>query len=160
MAFEEAMAYFARCLGSDWQSSPPLSISGWRVIELLWPLNPVFRQHLAEIRSIRYLPRFAAEADAAIIAAVDRPISEAWAEASPGAWRVLLERHQQMVSVAMANERAGQHVTAMPHGLDEDQQRAALMLLLLLRMKLPFPIADRSRLELPDGPPPSSFLRH
>jgi hypothetical protein len=129
------------------------TITGWRLVELFWPLNDMFRARLRELRSLSYDPAFEAEADAALIAFSERPDAGAWSSISPGAWRVLLERHQQLLEVALLNEAAGNPVTSLPRGLSEDDQRIGIMLLLLLRMTLPFPPADRSRLEFPASPP-------
>lgn len=129
------------------------TINGWRLIELFWPLNDMFRARLPELRSLPYDEAFEGEADAALIAFSERPDASAWASISPGAWRVLLERHQQMLVLAVANEKAGNPMCAIPAGAEEADQRIGLMLIWLLRMKLPFPPADRSRLELPSSPP-------
>jgi len=127
-------------------------LSGLDVVEALWPLNDMFRARLGEIGRLPYAAAFESEADAAIIAYSKSPDSGPWKTMSLGAWRVLLERHQQMIVVALANERARNPVTSLPPGLDAADRCTALMLLLLLRMKLPFPVADRSGLKLPNRP--------
>lgn len=131
-------------------------LSGWDVVEILWPLNDMFRPRLREIRSLPYDASFEAAADDAIRAFAETPEAATWKTIPAGAWRVLLERHQQLLVVAMANEAAGNPMTVMPAGLSQQDRLAGLMLLLLLRMKLPFPAADRSRTELPEGSPPKS----
>lgn len=130
-----------------------VNLSGWDVVELMWPLNDMFRARLMEIGPLRYDAAFEAEADEAIKAMADDPVAP-WAGLSPGAWRVLLERHQQLLTVAAANEAAGNPMIKLPAGLEEGDRRIALMLIFLLRMKLPSPPADRSRLQLPSKPPP------
>ncbi|MEW6490515.1 MAG: hypothetical protein AB1578_21710 [Thermodesulfobacteriota bacterium] len=129
------------------------TISGWRAVELLWPLNDMFRARLPEIRRLAYDPAFEPEADAAIEAYADAPEAGTWKNLSLGAWRVLLERHQQALAVAALYEAQGRPVMTVPAGFSEDVLRVGLMLDGLLRMKLPRPPADRSRLQLPPEPP-------
>jgi hypothetical protein len=150
-----ACAYFEREIGKPLDEVPPIPLSGWDVVTALWPLNDVFRPHIARIRTVRYEARFEPDANAAIEAFAGAPVAETWSDLSAGTWRVLLERHQQMLVVAMANERAGNPVTVMPPGLSATARLAGAMLLLLHSMKLPFPLADRSQLELPEGSPPA-----
>jgi hypothetical protein len=137
-------------------------LSGWRIIELLWPLNDMFRARLHEIRGLPYRAEFEAEADAAIDALETSPNAKSWSTLSPGAWRVLLERHQQVLTAAAMMEATGegQDTITIPAGLDEDHQRAALMLLWLRGMKLPFPVNDRAQLELPPRGAPAPWRPH
>jgi len=114
-------------------------VSGQRLLELLWPLNDMFRARESEIRAQPYDEAFAAEADDAIRAYAAAPDSGAWSAISVGAWRVLLERHTQLAALATLNEMQGQPVTVQPVGLAEQDQRIGLMLSLLLRMTLPLP---------------------
>lgn len=128
-------------------------LTGWRLVELLWPLNDMFRARLHEFRALEYDPRFEAEADAAIEEYVDNPSSGAWAKYRPEVWRVLLERHKQAMTAAAYMEATGEGTISIPAGLSEEQQRLALMLIWLYRMKLPFPPSDRSAAS-PDEEPP------
>ncbi len=61
------------------------------------------------------------------------------AMAPAGVVCVLLERHKQMLVVAMANEAAGNPVTYLPSGLSPEQKCIALALLFLRGMTLPWP---------------------
>ena len=131
-------------------------LSGWRVVELLWPLNDMFRARWEKIRHLPYIAGFESHADAAIRAFAEAPGAGTWAALPNGVWRVLLERHQQMIAVALANEAAGNPVISLPAGLSEDDQRIGLMLLFLLEMKLPWPPTDRSRDPAPPVLPPSA----
>ena len=128
-------------------------VTGWRLVELLWPLNDMFRARLSEFAHLPYDADFEAEADEAIRGYAQTPEAGAWRHLSPGAWRVLLERHQQLIVVAMANEHAGNPMLTLPGlgRMEETALRAGLMLFWLLGMKLPFPVADRSHLVLPDA---------
>lgn len=128
-------------------------ISWWRVVELLWPLNDMFRARLLDICKLKYDEAFEEEADSAIAAYIKNPGAGAWGGIAPEAWRVLLERHQQMMTLAAYHEAEGDPRIKIPAGLNETDQLLFLMLVLLGRMKLPFPPADRSRLRLPAGPP-------
>ncbi len=135
-------------------------LSPWKAIELLWPLNDMFRARLRDIRGLPYSTEFEAEADTAIEAYADEPGAGAWAKISPGAWRVLLERHLQALAHALMGQATGNFIMEIPAGLPEYQQRAALMLVWLHGMKLPTPPADRSLFELPEGGPPESWRPH
>jgi len=109
-------------------------MSGWRFVELLWPLNDMFRARLPAIRGLPYDASFEAEADAAILALQDRPGAAGWAELSPGAWRVLLERHQQAITLAVMVDAQDKPFLVIPRGLSEDDQRTGAALLVLLEM--------------------------
>lgn len=132
-------------------------ITGGRYLEIMWPLNDIFRARMHEIRAFPYSPNFEAEADEAISGLVDNP-SSAWENISTGAWRVLLERHAQMIEVAIANMIAGNPLIALPPGpgLTDDELRVGLALLWILKMKLPFPVRDLSNYEFPASPPVKS----
>lgn len=159
MSFDLATRFFERFLGplNDIQSVP---VSGWRLVEILWPLNDLFRQYLSRIKIIRYESRFEPEADKAIERFSEKPDPAAWGDISPGAWRVLLERHMQITVVALANEKEGSPITVLPSGLPKDAELPGVMLLMLHQMKLPWPPEDRAGLELPEGPPPVSMKLH
>ena len=74
---------------------------------------------------------------------------------------MLLERHQQWLVVATANEVEGNDiVTHLPADLPESHWLPALMLSMLHGMELPWPPGDRSQLELPDGDAPPGLQRH
>lgn len=129
-------------------------ITGDRYLEIMWPLNDMFRARLHEIRVLPYSSAFEGEADAAVASLADNP-SGAWKNISTGAWRVLLERHAQMIEVATANMIAGNPLITLPPGpgLTDDELRVGLALLLLLQMKLPFPLRELSNYEFHATPP-------
>ena len=129
-------------------------ITGERYLEIMWPLNDMFRARLPIIRGIQFDPSFEPEADEAIRNLTKDPTS-AWSNLSDGAWRVLLERHLQMFEVAMANMMAGRHLMTLPPGpgLTDDELIIGLSLFWLLEMKLPFPVRDLSHYEFPASIP-------
>lgn len=134
----------------------PQPLSGWEYVEHIWPLNDVFRPHIERIRSVRYRPRYESGADRAVEAFVERPVSETWHDLNAGVWRVLLERHMQMLTVALTNDANGnEHFTFIPAGLPKPCVMPGLMLLWLHSTELPSPPKDRSTLELPAGAPPA-----
>ena len=147
-------------LAQPLEATPPTAITAWQAVDLLWPLNEFFRPHLDQIRSIRYEKRFEGEADDATERLAFSWGSAALSTMSPGAWRVLLERHQQGIEVAIANTKEASPFMLVPVGLSQDARRGFVVLFLLYAMKLPFPVADRSGLELPIGGPPASLSRH
>jgi hypothetical protein len=156
-----ATKYFETVMGCSLDDVSAVPVSGWRVVEILWPLNAIFREHIHCIRSIKYRPEFEQEADKAIDLFAADPCAESWASVSPGAWRVLLERHMQIIMVAIANEAAGNAtITVLPSGLPEESELPGIMLVLLREMTLLWPPEDRSRLELSDIPPPESLTLH
>ena len=153
-----ALAFLEKALGRPLDGVEPVPVSGWRVVEILWPLNSIFKPGIERIKTVAYRPAFETEADKAIEAFAANPNAATWVNLSPGAWRVLLERHQQMLVVAMANEAAGNNsLTRLPFGLPKAAELPGVMLLFLHSMKLPYPPEDRSQLELPDGTAPESL---
>lgn len=156
-----AIEYFESILGKPLSQFPPMPVSGWEVVEILWPLNEIFRPLLYRIRSIRYDERFESAADKAIEKYIKlNNFKKAW-DGLPGeVWRVLLERHIQLLAVALANEMAGNPVTVLPPGLPDSARLSGIMLLLLHGMKLPWPPEDRSEFEFPEGGPHPSLRLH
>lgn len=155
-----AYAYFEQALGHPLQQTSPFPVTGGALLEILWPLNDVFRPFLTRIRTIAYNSRFEESADDAIEHYACDPRPEAWVNLPGETWRVLLERQQQIIVVAIANEKAKKPVTFLPLGLPESYLLGGIMLLLLHSMSLPFPAEDRSRLEFPDRGSPSSLTLH
>ena len=137
MGMEHALPHFARWLGDGWETAPPTDLTGWRVCELLWPLNDIFRPRLEEVRALPYDARWCAGADFAIDAAADAGDLSPVADADPRVLRVLYERHTQTLTAAGAT--SDERFTRVPRDLSEDQQRLAVMLIVLHSMELPWP---------------------
>lgn len=140
--------FFERLIGSPINEIEPSQLTGLRVVEILWPLNEVFRPRLMEIRGLPYDKRFEAAADAAIRDFAIAPLSETWDNLAPAAWRVLLERYQQTVQLAIGFEEQGKPMVTIPSALPSKMQLVAVMLLWLAGKPLFFPVADRGSLEL------------
>ena len=155
-----ATDYFETIMGKPLDALRPVQLSGWQVVDILWPLNEVFRSVIHRIRTIKYDKRFESDADQAIETFVRSGDVGVWQDLPGETWRVLLERHAQIVTVALANEMQHNSVTVLPEGLPVHAQLCGIMLLLLHSMTLPFPIEDRSLYELPEGGPPSSLKLH
>lgn len=132
----------------------PQSVSGWRVIELLWPLNDLFRPRLHEIGPLPYDPAYEPAADAALNTLVE-PSPAPWRNLPPPVWRVLLERQLQAIETAGLHhiQTDGAPFTMLPRGLSEADLSTFAAVLLLHGMKLPLPPADRSAHEFPPVPP-------
>ena len=126
-------------------------ITGDRYMEIMFPLNGMFRARLHEICGLAYNPDFELEADTAI-ASLAENLTGAWESLSAGAWRVLLERHSQMQVLASLRKIDGVPLITLPSGMSDDDLRVALMMLFLLQMKLPFPPSDKSQYEIPPLP--------
>lgn len=151
-------AYVARVMGKPLEETAPVFLSGDEVAEALWPLNERFRLNFEQIRSISYNASFEAEADSAIEA--EALHSKDWSDVSAEAWRVLLERHTQAVMMAVVNQLHGNPLMPVPEGLPRSARTISAMLFLMYEMKLPYPVADRSDFELPEGAAPISLTRH
>lgn len=142
--------YYEEVIGLDWQQSRPKYLAGWDVVEALWPLNEYFRKNYREFSSLSYDPQFELQADAAQYRFV---FEGHWGPASIETWRVILERHQQAILVALTNEMAGNRPMPIPDKLPKNARTGAAILYLLQQMKLPFAIADRSNF-VPDAKKP------
>lgn len=153
-------AFVLKATGIPLDAMQPVMLSGWEVVEALWPLNERFRHDIHQIGALPYDAGFEAEADAAIVAAVMEAPGSDWSSLSAGAWRVLLERQQQAITVAAVNEMAGNPLMPVPSELPTSARTGAAMLFLLHEMKLPFPAEDRSGFELPAGAAPATLRRH
>lgn len=136
----------------------PLPLSGWQAVEALWPLNDRFRPKLHMIRSIGYDPAHEREADQAIEALL--LAQSDWGDVTANAWRVLLERQQQGLAVALLVERSGRPLMSVPEGLSSADRSALAVAFVLHSMRLPWPAEDRAGLELPHGALPASLQRH
>lgn len=159
--FQVVRAYFESVMGKPLDQIPPVSFSGRDVAEIVWPLNEVFRPFLTRIRTISYDPKYEAAADNAIERYVKNPVLATWNNLPGGVWRVLLERHQQLIMMAFASDIAGNtKFTSLPLGLPENARLGGIMLFWLHGMKLPFPIEDRAAFELPSGTSPASMTLH
>jgi len=142
MAFDAAIKFLEDTMGKPLDDCVPVPVSPDEYLEIMWSLNDVFKEHVHLINSVKYKKAFEKSADKAV-----EKFAFGDAERktiSSGTWRVLLERHKQMLTVALANKHAGESsITVLPHGFPEDQKQAALMLLLLRRMKLPYKVNDQ-----------------
>lgn len=148
--FDPFQDFLERGLGIDLDTVQPIQLSGWQCVEALWPFNDLFRPAIARIRSLAYDPSFETEADAAL-ELLGADTNASWGNLSAGAWRVLLERQQQAILLALANELSGNPVMPIPPRLSPEQTTTAVALFLLHGMKLPWPPSDRSGFEVPSG---------
>jgi hypothetical protein len=161
MGFSEARDFFEDALKAPLETLTPVAISPAEYCDLMWVWNDVFRPKAAMLASMPYGDAFEDEADRAICALIDAPPEIGWIGCSPGCWRVLVERHSQMLAVATANLAAGiERLTYLPLGLSRGQQRVALALLFLLQMKLPLPPDGELAVGSLRSPEPASFSRH
>jgi len=155
------MAYIAASLNKmpdEW--GRPCMLSGMDVVAALWPLNDLFRPHLADVGQLPYEPQYEADADKAVEGFVARGVT-AWSELPAGVWRVLMERHLQALVVASANEAAGNSAfMAVPEELPAASIPGAAMIYMLHGMKLPYPVKQRSADGFPPLGAPVSRLLH
>ncbi|WP_156899733.1 hypothetical protein [Marinobacterium litorale] len=144
--------YFSQVIGPDWKNSAPKQLSGWDVVEALWPLNNDFRNRYRDFVALPYEARFEGKAD---LAQQHFVFKGKWPPVSIEVWRVILERHQQAIQVALANELAGNSLMPIPDRLPRSARTGAAVLYLLQQMKLPFAVVDRAGYS-PDANPPHS----
>lgn len=155
---ELAKAYFESVLDKPLTEMQFDQLGGMRVLEILWPVNDILRPRLHEIRHLPYNKTLAGQADEAIEAFSERPVAQTWEDLDPEVWRVLLERHHQMLMVAATNEVQGFPLTSVPHDLPQEAVLPAVMVLLLHSMTLLWPPGDRSEFELPLDEGPETML--
>ena len=153
-------AFVLQELGVPLDDTKPEWLSGDNVTAALWELNARFRPNYYQIASLSYQAEFEVEADAAIEAMAFKQPGADWSGVSANAMRVLLERQQQGIQLAMLNEKAGNPLMAVTAGLPSSAHIGAVMLVLLHGMKLPFPVRDRAGFEIPVGTSPASRQRH
>ena len=77
-----AIAFFEKFIGNI-DNAEPIPVTGWRMVEILWPLNDIFRPYLERIRSIKYDTKFETDADRAVERFAENPVSETWDDLSP-----------------------------------------------------------------------------
>lgn len=148
-----AFEFMEKAIGSPLNEIPTMQLSGMQVIEILWALNNVFRPRLLEIRVLPYDNRFEKAADAAVKSFAMAPFDATWVDLAPATLRVLLERHQQAIQLAIGFELQGRHMISIPSSLPESALLPTVMLLWLVGSRLPFPVEDRGSLELAVVPP-------
>ena len=87
-----------------------------------------------------------------------------WSAEPPGVWRVLLERHMQVLQLlALKAAEAGSWSApfmSVPEPAAPALRSKLAIVFLLHSTLLPFPIVERSGAELPGGAAPSSLTRH
>jgi hypothetical protein len=125
-------------------------VVGDEILEIVWALNDIFRPFSDRIKTIPYTAESEVEADRAIESFARKPDAATWGNLPGEVWRVLLERHIQLIMAVKANELAGtQFKTFLPLGLPESSRLPGIMLVLLHSMKLPYPVTDRSDFAFP-----------
>jgi hypothetical protein len=154
-----ALKYLQRSIDRPLSSCKPLPISGMQVIEILWPLNELFRPRIEIIRVVEYDPRYERKANDAIELFAYHGAKQ-WTNLHLATWRVLLERHEQALVVSIANEKAGNHIISLPECCPSEARLGCVMLFLLHSMVLPLPPTDKSHFELPEGDPASFFSQN
>lgn len=138
----------------------PEFLTGWQVIEALWPLINRLKPLHARLQSLAYDPAFELQADAAIEALNTHPDAD-WSELPADVARVLSERVQQGITVAAANEAKGNRkfMPSVP-GLTPPEKTVLAALFLLHRMKLPWPPGHQSGFAHPPGTAKTPLRRH
>lgn len=148
-------------MGVPLQSLAPVPMSIDAVAESIWPINAELRPNLEQIRALPYEARFERQADEAV---AERVLSGvAWSQLPAQVWRVLLERHFQCLQLlafkaAEAGDWGAQFMS-VPMGAPVPVQQRLAMLFLLFETPLPFPVVDRSGVELPSGTAPGPLTR-
>ena len=143
--------FLERVIGRSLDGMRPHFLTGWQVIESLWPLVEQLQPLHARLESLAYDAAFEPQADAALEALATNPAA-AWADLPSDVLRVLSERVQQGITVAGLNgEARNTQFMAIPPGLTAQQTTVAAALSLLHRMKLPWPPGHQSGFSHPPG---------
>lgn len=153
MARTDAMrAYLERTTGRSMDGLRPRFLTGWQVVEALWPLLEWLQPRNEQLKSLPYEPAFEAEADLAL-EALEISFTAAWASSPSSVVRVLSERVQQGITAAAANDADGSNPQFMPTppGLTAQQTTVAAALFLLHQMKLLLPPGHQSGFSHPPG---------
>lgn len=114
----------------------------------LWPLNERFRPRLHQIKTVRYRKQYESAADKAI---GDFILSDSdWSNVPLVVWRVLLERHQQGITLCVANAMQRKNATLLhvPLGLSDMAKTKYAFAWLCYAMKLPYKVTDESALDI------------
>ena len=157
--WREVEAFVGHHLDEPLELAEPQHFSPLETMEILWSLNEIFRPKFHRIRSEKYRGAHERKADDAIREFAHRRGD--WDALPVGTWRVLLERHLQMLTVLAANAASGERVSmTLPRALPEDARLGFAMLFWLYRMKLPWRPDDRSAVELPEGAAETYLQRH
>lgn len=149
-----------RLADPGWRKGSFIHLDGMQVVEALWPMNDVFRKNHNQISAIVYSPAFEAEADQALAAHAS---GQFWTISNPsaGAWRVLMERHIQSMTLALANYVQGNSkVLTVPQTLPKSHYGIAAMLFFQWSMVLPFPVENRASYVWPEKSEPKNLVRH
>lgn len=157
-SFELFTRYVEMVINKPINNTQPVYVSGLQVVEALWPLNDVFGENFEAIKGFPYDVSFEVEADQAIEDFIFN--GSQLGNISAGAWRVLLERHEQALLLASVNEVEGNNLMPVPAEFPASALLGAAMLFLLHQMKLPFPIVDRTDMQIPSGSALATLKRH
>lgn len=160
--FELQQQLVERTLGLALESTRPVDMSIEEVTQALWPLNERFRPHLAQIQSLAYDQRLEGAADGAVERLVLH--GAAWDGEPSGVWRVLLERHLQVMQLlALKAGEAGSWTApflSVPEPADAALRARLAIVFVLHSTPLPFAVAERSGAALPQGNAPGTLTRH
>lgn len=153
--------FYTKCIGGDgWKAAGFRAMDGVTTAEALWPLNARYMLDFEQIRSVPFDARFAPEADAALEMLAD-DIEWTVGNISAGAWRVMLERQLQSISVALLNHLHGnENVVLVPDDFPSSHRTAAAALWLQYAMELPLPVQNLSTFEWPASLQHHTLIRH
>ena len=139
-------------LGDDrWNEGFRAWLTPQAALTALKPLCAMFDPHLDSIAAVPYAARHERSADRALQAMVT---SGQWSLQGlpPAVCRVLLERHGQCLQLLIAQMLADQsQAVQVPVRLPEQHHTAAVVMQLAYRMRLPYPVCDRTGISWPEG---------
>jgi hypothetical protein len=139
--------YMEAVIGHRLEESNLVYLTGDEVVESLFVLIERFTKNITQIRSIPYNAQFEQEADVAIAAEIQQ--NKDWSQVSAEAWRVLLERLTQAIMVAQLNQLHQKPLMPIPEDLPAGAWTSASMIFLMHKMKLPFPVTNKSGFAFP-----------
>ena len=146
--FELLDLFCQRELSKTFESCPPEPLTADEAMSFLWPLNERFRPLIHQIRTVKYRKQYERDADKAIREFALR--DSRWESVPLVVWRVLLERHQQAITVCVANKMHARNAVFMhvPSGLTDTARTKFAVVWLCHSMKLPYPVRDESQLDI------------
>ena len=153
--FDLSKIIVERTLGKPLDTMPPVHMTINQAAQALWPLNDRFRPRLEQIQALPYDKAQEAAADAA----VERLVLDDsdWSGEQLGVWRVLWERHSQVLTLlGLKATEAGSWdapFIPVPEPASASLRNKLAIAFLLHSTPLPFPIAERAGMAQPSPAP-------
>lgn len=134
-------------LNQPMENLQPIPLGGYDTLECLWPLNERLKPRLEHIKTVSYRKQFEKAADKAIEDYLMK--DDDWSALPLVVWRILLERHQQAITLCVTNAQAeNTAVMFMPAALSGSARTKFAVAFLWYAMKLPYKVTDTAQLDI------------